>query len=266
MIYLGECDKLKIIKDYIKEYNIKNIFIIGDFIEIEKDIKYEIPTYHKNPVSLKYLQSNFKKSSFINWCSVHGSEFYQVMYYYLQNITENSLLILNEVLTTKNRYCLDYACIRHFCQNKPKILIFNYYPIIDNPEDFMILNDFNSENPFKKEQYKYITKFKDIVLNEVKFEVEPVKIELNEQEIKEYKSLKEKIFREIKKDPGILPRRLLKYSEKCNSKYETCLDAKDKIKKYMKVGVNQTGVDKFYYEKLLNFKRGIEDVKNKIYK
>lgn len=266
MIYLGECDKLVIIKDYIKTHNIKNVFIIGDFIEIEKGIKYEIPTYHKNPISLKYLQQNFKKSNFINWCSVHGSEFYQVMYYFLQNISTDSLLILNEPLTTKNRYCLDYNCIRHFCQNKPHILIFNYYPIIDTADDFMILHDFNSENPFKKEQYKYITKFENVILNEIKFEVEPIQIRISDDEIKNYEILKEKTLKEVKKDPEILPRRLLKYSEKCNSKYIYNLDPKDKIKKNMKVGVNQTGVDKFYYKKLLNFKKEIENVKNKIHK
>jgi hypothetical protein len=232
-IHIGECDKLKIIKDYIKDKEINKIFIIGDELDLsELNIEYE---------RIKFTDTIM----------------YKYFYRWLQEINNNSLIILNECLKKQNRYDLTYNCIRRYVLQTKNRLIFNYFPIIKNEEDFMILYDMIQDNPFLKEKYEYVTHFENVIVHNVKFEISKTEITVSEEIVKQYELEKEETIAQVKKDPNIIPRRLLKFSEKHKPKW---YDKLNDIKPIMNVCVSQLKVDQYYYNELLKFKEELENV------
>ena len=51
------------------------------------------------------------------------------------------LLIINECLRTRKRSDLTYNCLHHYLNQTPHRLIFEYFPFVSDPNDFMILLD-----------------------------------------------------------------------------------------------------------------------------
>ena len=234
-IYLGEQPKEKIVNDYIKTNDIKKVVIIGE------------------PLTLDFGNYEIIKFS--------DTIMYKYFYRLLQEINKGTLIVLNECLKKVNRYDLTYNCIRRYVLQTEHRLIFNYYPIIKEQQDIMILYDMLQSNPFLKEQYKYITEFKDIEIGKIDFEIEKVEIKLDDNIVQEYEEKKEEIIKEVKKDPDIIPRRLLKFSE---SKKPKGFDSLSKIKPKMKVCVSQLKVDIYYFNELLNFKEELNNVIQRI--
>ena len=185
---------------------------------------------------------------------------YKYFYRLLQEINKNSLIVLNECLKKQNRYDLTYNCIRRYILQTNHRIIFNYYPIIREEKDFMILYDMLQNNPFLKEKYEYITKFDNVEIGKIEFEVikDDVVIDLSDEE---YETEKKKLISEVNKDPDIIPRRLLKFVE---SKKPKGYDRIDKIKKHMHVAVSQFKVDKYYYNQVLDFKKEFDNVVQRI--
>lgn len=231
-IYLGDCDKIKIINDYIANNSTEKVYVIGDDLELGENIKFS------------------------------DTILYKYFYRLLQEINDKSLIVLNECLRKQNRYDLTYNCIRRYCLQTPHILIFNYFPIIKQEQDFMILYDMIQNNPFLKEPYKYITHFENVIVGSIEFDVKKTDIILPNECIEEYKIEKENIIKQVKKDPDIIPRRLLKFSEKKKPKG---FDRLDKIKPKMNVAVSQLKVDQFYYGELIKFRKELENVLQRIY-
>ena len=232
-IYVGEQDKIKILNDYIQSNDINKVYIIGE----------DLP--------LDYNKEYIKFSDTI---------MYKYFYRLLQEINKNSLIVLNECLKKQNRYDLTYNCIRRYILQTNHRIIFNYYPIIREEKDFMILYDMLQNNPFLKEKYEYITKFDNVEIGSIEFEVtkDDVNIDLSNEE---YEAEKKKLVSEVNKDPDIIPRRLLKFIE---SKKPKGYDRIDKIKKHMKVAVSQFKVDEYYYNQLLDFKKELDNVVQRI--
>lgn len=235
-IHIGECDKSKIILDYIENKEISKIYIIGEPIEIDTTIPIEVAPWSK-------------------------IEYYVWYYKLIQEINQSVLVILNEVLLKQNRSDLKYNCIRNYIKQTKHRLVFNYYPIIKNREDFMILYDMITDNPFLKEKYKYQTHFENVEIHNFIFDLHVEEITLPSKVEEEYEIEKEKVIGEVKKDADIIPRRLLKFSEKKKPKgYDTM----SKIKPNMKICVSQLKVDKYYYNELLNFKGELYETRNEI--
>lgn len=235
-IYIGEHNKKSIIEEYLKNNEIDKVYIIGDDIELDFESK-----------------ENVKFADTI---------MYKYFYRLLQEINQKSLIVLNESLKKQNRYDLTYNCIRRYVLQTPHRLIFNYYPIIKSQEDIMILYDMLQNNPFLKEQYKYITKFENIEIGNVEFEINKTEIVLPDICVEEYEKEKENVINQVNKDPDIIPRRLLKFSEKHKPKG---FDSLSKIKPIMNVAVSQLKVDKYYYEELLKFRKELDDVIQRIH-
>lgn len=141
-------------------------------------------------------------------------------------------------------------------------LIFNYFPIIKEQEDFMILYDMLQNNPFLKEPYKYITEFENVEVGKVVFEVNKTDVVLPDECEAEYEREKENLIGKVNKDPDIIPRGLLRFSEKKKPKN---YDSLAKIKPVMNVAVSQLKVDAYYYNELLNFRKELTDVLQKIH-
>lgn len=235
-IYIGEHDKVKIVNEYISDNKIDKVYIIGDDISID----------FKNKENIKFSDTIM----------------YKYFYRLLQEINKNSLIVLNECLKKQNRYDLTYNCIRRYMLQTDHRLIFNYFPIIKEQEDFMILYDMLQNNPFLKEPYKYITEFENVEVGKVVFEVNKTDVVLTDECEAEYEREKENLIGKVNKDPDIIPRGLLRFSEKKKPKN---YDSLAKIKPVMNVAVSQLKVDAYYYNELLNFRKELTDVLQKIH-
>lgn len=236
MIYIGECNKREIIEKYAQEHDIKKIYVIGD------DLDMRIST-EKECIEFKY------------------AHYYKYYYRLLQEVNRESLIVLNECLVKRNRYDLSYNCIKKYLLQTEHRLVFNYFPIIKEEHDFMILYDMIQNNPFLKDSYKYITKFSNVTVCKVMFDIERVDVPITEEVFSLYEKEKEKVIGEVNKDPDIIPRRLLKFSEKYKPKG---FDRLDKIKPFMRVAVSPLKVDKYYYGELVKFKTELENVLQRI--
>lgn len=235
-IYIGECDKTKIVNEYISGNKIDKVYIIGDDISID----------FENKETIKFSDTIM----------------YKYFYRLLQEINKDSLIVLNECLKKQNRYDLTYNCIRRYMLQTDHRIIFNYFPIIKAQEDFMILYDMLQNNPFLKESYKYITEFENVEIGNVVFDVNKTDVVLPNECEAEYEREKENLIGKVNKDPDIIPRGLLRFSEKKKPKN---YDSLAKIKPVMNVAVSQLKVDAYYYNELLNFRKELTDVLQKIH-
>lgn len=235
-IFIGSHDREGIINEYIRNNDIEKVFVIGEDLNVEFENKEHI----KFPDTIMYVY------------------FYRLM----QEINKRSLIVLNECLRKKNRYDLTYNCIRRYCLQTSNILIFNYFPIIEKQEDFMILYDMIQNNPFLKEPYKYMTTFENVKVCDCKLNLCVHKCEVGEDIVKQYEIEKEKIISQVNKDPDIIPRRLLKYSEKHKPKG---YDSLKKIKPDMNIMVSNLKVDAYYYGEILKFEEELKSVLQRIY-
>lgn len=234
-IFVGEWQKEPIVAEYVRTHGIKKVFVFGDPIG-----DYEL-------VKFKEMQ------------------LYKFYYRLLQEITPDALVVMNEIMHTANRYSLDYNCLRKYCLQTPHRIIFNYYPIRHDEADFMILYDMLQNNPFLKEKYEWVTHVDGLHIGEMRFNIERHDVTLTADELAEYAEKKEEIIGQVKKDPDIIPRRLLKWSEARNRKHlGIASDPKNTVKHDMIVAVNQTGVDAYYYNRLLEFERNLKNVMERI--
>ena len=74
---------------------------------------------------------------------------YKYFYPLLEKIDGTYLLIVNELLRNSNRSDLTYNCLHHYLNQTPHRLIFQYFPIIDAPEDILILADNDHPGKYK---------------------------------------------------------------------------------------------------------------------
>lgn len=238
MIYLGDTDKNAVITEFLNSNNIQKIYVIGDDLNID-----------------------FENKEYIKFSDVIMYKYY---YRLLQEINNNTLIILNECLKKQNRYELSYNCIRRYVMQTENVIVFNFLPIINNEKDFAILYDFIQKNPFLKEKYEYITDFSNVKNGEIDFDFKVENIKIDDNYLILYEQEKEKILNQVNKDPDIIPRRLLKFSEKINKKYIKNFDSLKDKKIKMNIVVNQLKVDKWYYNDLLRWRNEIENITNKI--
>ena len=127
----------------------------------------------------------------------------------------------------------------------------------------MILYDMIQKNPFWREDYENIDRFENVECN-ASLEIIRHDITLGEKFVRQYEELKEKTILEVKKDPDIIPRRLLKFSEKCKTKFGS-FDDMTKLKPVMNVGVSQLKVDEYYYRELKRKEVELNAVREKIH-
>lgn len=187
---------------------------------------------------------------------------YKYYYKWLSELNNDCCLILNNVLKKRQRNCLEYNCIRYYCKQAGEVIVFSDFPIIESQDDFLILYDMIQTDPFRKEKFENIDTFENVFFN-LNISVIKTDITLEEKLVKKYKELKEKTIKEVKKDPDIIPRRLLKFSEKCNSRYGE-FDKLTELKTKMNVGVNQLKVDQYFYSELIRKVEEINGIREKI--
>lgn len=195
MIYLGlnNSEKDERIARYCAEHGIEKVVILS-------------------PAKFRFV------CSFVNYEQIEWTEIIQYKFFYrlLQEINPKTLVVVNECLRTQNRYDLTYNCIRHFLSQTQYQLIFQYLPLINDIEDFMILFDFDTRSQWKRE------KFRAELLGEARLQVVPVcpsfnavSVDTSNQLKAAYEREKEKLIAGIGlKDPHTIPRNLYLLSGK----------------------------------------------------
>lgn len=151
---------------------------------------------------------NHPSHEIIEWSDIIMYKFY---YRLLQEIDGNSLVVINECLRTQNRHELTYNCLRLYLQQAGHQIIFQYLPIINNIDDFMVLFDFDTKSRWKRE------KFREDLLGECQLNIQVADLSLTAIDISvddkirtAYQKKKRQLIDGIGfKDPHTIPRNLL---------------------------------------------------------
>jgi len=189
MIFIGleHSEKQKKLSEYLQNNNIRKVFIIST---------------EKN----EYDTGNVEKEQ-LDWSDVI---MYKYFYRLLEEIDPKCLVVIDEMLRTQNRSELTYNCAHHYLNQTPHRLIFEYFPFIEQKDDFAILLDFQDKSKYRGKKFEWgMLKEQDIRVKkaEMKFEILPVPISVGEKE--EYLQKKEVLFAELgNKNPDTIPRNL----------------------------------------------------------
>lgn len=135
---------------------------------------------------------------------------YVYFYRLLEEIDESSLIIMDECMRTQNRSDLTYNCAHHYLNQTSHKIIFEYFPIIENPNDFMILLDFLNKGKYKGKGFNLdLLKDEDIMIKKRTFSMDIEEIPITQKEKESYERKKETLFDTLgSKDPDTIPRTL----------------------------------------------------------
>lgn len=147
---------------------------------------------------------------FVDWPSVIKYRFY---YRLLQEIDGDTLLVICEGLRTQNRHDLSYNCIRAYTYRTPHVLVLNTFPIIDQPNDVMVLIDWVTRSRWKREPFGPSMLAEVEVYGRVPVpSFEAVHVAVDQRTRDAYAAEKEKVLAELRadgdRDPHVLPRAL----------------------------------------------------------
>lgn len=240
MIYIGQnTDREGLIAQYMKEHELNKVVI-----------------FSSKPINAPAeVESMF----------VPYKECIEYIYYYkyLAFCDKNTLFVWNDCLSTKTQNCLEYNCIRHCAEQTSHHLIFNALPLIDDKEDFMILYTLQEPNPFVKFKCEDVERFENLDFSGfVMPNIIVHKYESTEKQREKYEKIKEDAIRAVRRDPNIIPRRCLKYSESLvQGNYDS---KKEFLPRDMNVTDSGLPVDCFFLRKLINIQQDIRYVQSKI--
>jgi hypothetical protein len=210
VIHLGLDDAAKgeIITRYREEHGIKKVYVLSP--------ARFAPSWAAEHMTDPATQGDGRGGLYLDWPNL-----IQYRYYYrlLQEIDGSTLVVVNECLRTQNRHDLTYNCIRNYLNQTPHVLVFQYLPIIDTIEDFMVLLDFATQSRWKREA------FRQDLLGEAKVHVahaslsiEPVRVPVDDKTRAAYAKEKVDLLADMRsdpdKDPHQIPRNLLLVSGK----------------------------------------------------
>lgn len=158
------------------------------------------------------------------YCPWSETEMYRTFYPLLGNpykgsehvpaITKDSLLIVDEMLMTKNRSDLKYNCTHHFLRVSHHHVVFNWLPIIDSEQDFMILLDYDKPDRYKGRGISdslYLAE--DCQMVSRMFDLNRQQIQITDKQRSQYQNKLLAMFEEVEssnKDPDIIPRNMAK--------------------------------------------------------
>lgn len=145
------------------------------------------------------------------------------IFYYrlLQEVDNNTLLVVNELFRDQDRNNLTYNCLRSYLAQTKHQLIFQYLPLIDTEDDFMTLFDFDTKSRWKREKLRPdLFKEADIHVREIPLTLLALQIETDAKTKADYAREKRKLIDEIGlKDPHTIPRQLHLLSGKAKFPY-----------------------------------------------
>lgn len=133
---------------------------------------------------------------------------YKYFYPLLENINERYLIVYDGMLRTLKRNDLTYNCCCHYNNQTPNVLVFQYFPMAQDPDDYMILVDLATRCRYRagKISGEYI---KMAQMKPVHIHMSVHRIKPTENQVQEYEARKNELFEKIgNKDPNTIPRSL----------------------------------------------------------
>jgi hypothetical protein len=188
MIYLGEHREAKpaIVRRYCEQHSITEVKVISpQRFEILLDPGWET----------------------IDWPEVI---MYRTFYRLLREIGPNTLVVVNECLRTQNRSDLTLNCIRHFLSQTTHSIVFQWLPVIQSPDDFMILVDFATKSRFKGVGFANCEMPTGLIAGTNRAPAFSwVTAEVGDKTRKKYATTRDKLFKDLGAgDPHTIPRQL----------------------------------------------------------
>lgn len=135
---------------------------------------------------------------------------YRTYYPLLQKIDDSYLLVYDECLRDKNRYCLTYNCAHKYNNQTKHILVFEFFPFIEYKEEFMILADLIDHVRMRPRKLD-ASVLKDIptVIRRKSYEFTREDVELPDGAREAYEAKKKGLFDNLgKKGPDTIPNAL----------------------------------------------------------
>lgn len=187
-IGLGPRQKQNVVKNYLKQHNIKKVFCFY---------------FKRFPLALKV-------GCDIEHIEYADIEMYKYFYRLLEEINGDSLVIINECMRTQNRSELIYNCAHHYLNQTPHRIIFEYFPIIDTRDDFMILLDFLNKDKYRGKSFDYLyLKEEDIRVRPRRIKLTTIGVDVTARERQQYEKKKDHLFANLgQKDPDTIFRNL----------------------------------------------------------
>ncbi len=187
MIFTGLTDqqKRKEIEVYASKYKVKKIFV-----------------FYPDKFSLKIEGAQMVEYKEIIM--------YRTFYSLLEEIDDSCLLVFNECLRTQNRSELTYNCAHHYCNQTPHKLVFEYFPFIEDKDDFMILLDLLDKGRWRGKAFDYLfLKNNPVKVRPRRVKMYPVNVEITDNDTARYEKRKQSLFDNLgEKDPDTIPREL----------------------------------------------------------
>lgn len=197
-IGLTQKEKQKVLDKYLGENDIQKIYVF----------------YFKN------FPIKFKTDKEIEYIEYADIEMYKFFYRLLEEINDKSLIIMDECMRTQNRSELIYNCSHHYLNQTPHHIIFEFFPIIEDKEDFMILLDFENKGKYKGKSFDYVyLQTEDVQIKPFKIKFTQVNVDVSDKDIEKYNKKKESLFDNLgSKDPETVPRELQLFAGDCKKK------------------------------------------------
>lgn len=215
--------------------------LVNEYLTQKPNIDKVYVFYFKNTKHILQIDKDVP----VEYIEFADTEMYVFYYRLLEEVDGNKLIIIDELMrsTAKNRSQLKYNCIHKYLNQTPHRIVFEYYPIIDSLDDFMILLDFYDEK-FKMQKFdESFLKSEDIKCVPRKLNIVTTEVPIDENNENEYNDYKEKLFDELgNKDPSTVPRELQLFVGKFKKKI--IFDDKDYIarnKRFKKSNVTAYG-------------------------
>jgi hypothetical protein len=199
MIFLGELDgKDDIIKAYCEANHIERVVIL-------------------TPPQFRFAHA-LAATETVEWADIIRYEFF---YRLLREIDDETLVVVNECLQTQNRYDLTYNCIRHYLQKTKHQIVFQYAPLIDSKEDFMILFDFDTQSRWKRLGLRDAPLDEsDIRMSRRSFKFNSIPVSVDDATKRSYSAKKRALFDGLGlRDPHTIPRNLYLFGSKIKAAF-----------------------------------------------
>lgn len=184
----------------------EKLFEIEKFLS-DKEIKRVIVFY---PEEFSINIDKFKTNFDVRYVEYKEIIMYRTFYPLLEIIDKQTLLIFNECMRTQNRSDLTYNCAHHYCNQTPHKIVFEYFPFIEDEQDFMILLDLINKGKYKGKSFDYaFLKEEDIKARTINFHINVIEVPISDKDKENYEKYKEQLFDNLgTKDPDTIPRQL----------------------------------------------------------
>lgn len=135
---------------------------------------------------------------------------YRTFYPLLEQIDDGYLLVVNELLRTRDRGCLTFNCLRHYLNQCGGQLIFEYFPFIEDTAEFMTLLDFDTRSKYKGSGFEWrMLEEENVLCSPHRYTIAAVEVELPADAAEAYQKEKDRLFDTLgAKNPDTIPRNL----------------------------------------------------------